>query len=135
MHGHFHGRNIAKKRDFCLDSNMKHVIACLFGFLLFSSSAYALTCNQWYDTMDGFIAESKQIKEGLSSIEKDAAATCTYSRQTQIPIMQRNLKVIQSFFPCQGPTGKAAKQTGIGIRRILKKLVDDTASKCAAAGM
>jgi hypothetical protein len=114
---------------------MKHVIACLFGFLLFSSSAYALTCNQWYDTMGGFIAESKQIKGVLNSIENDAAATCTYSRQTQIPIMLRNLKVIRSFYSCQGSTGGAAKETGVSLQRTLKKLVNETAAKCAAAGM
>jgi hypothetical protein len=114
---------------------MKHVIACLFGFLLFSSSAYALTCNQWYDTMGGFISESKKIKGVLNSIKDDAAATCTYNRQTQIPIMLRNLKVIRSFYGCSGQTGKAAKETGADLQRILKKLVNDTASKCAAAGM
>jgi hypothetical protein len=114
---------------------MKHVIAYMLGFLLFSSSAHALTCNQWYDTMGSFISESKKIKGVLNSIKDDAAATCTYSRQTRIPIMQRDLKVIRSFYGCNGQTGKAAKETSVSLQRVLKKLVNDTASKCAAAGM
>ena len=84
--------------------------------------------------MSGFISEGKQIKEALSSIENDAAATCTYNRQTRIPIMLRNLKLIRSFYRCKGPTGTSAKETGFSIQRVLKKLVNDTASKCAAVG-
>jgi hypothetical protein len=114
---------------------MKRLIACLIGFLLFSSSANALSCNQWYDTMSGFISEGKQIKKALSAIENDPAATCAFSRKTQIPVMQRNLKMIQNFYPCGGQTGQAARETATSIRHVLNKLVFDTASKCAAAGM
>ena len=126
---------IAKKRELCLNATMVRVTICVIGMLLFPSSAYALTCNQWYDTMGGFMSESKQIKGVLKSIDNDAAATCTYSRGTQIPIMQRNLKVIRSFYGCKGQTGRAAKETGFSLQRTLKKLATETASKCAAAGM
>jgi predicted DNA-binding protein (UPF0251 family) len=114
---------------------MKRAIVCLFGFLLFPSPAYALSCNQWYDTMDSFISESKQINGVLKSIKDDAPARCTYNRETRIPIMQRNLKVIRLFYGCNGQTGAAAKQTGVSIQRMLKRIVNDTSSKCAAAGM
>ncbi len=122
-------------RDFCLDSKMNRAIVCICGYLLFTSSAHALACNEWYDTMSGFIAESKQMNGALSAIEKDAAATCTYSRKTKIPVMLRNLKVIRSFYTCQGQTGKVAKQTGASLQRLLKKLANETATKCASVGM
>jgi hypothetical protein len=114
---------------------MNRAIVCICGYLLFTSSAHALTCNEWYETMSGFIAESKQMNGALSAIEKDAAATCAYSRKTKIPVMQRNLKVIRSFYTCQGQTGKAAKQTGASLQRLLKKLANETATKCASVGM
>lgn len=103
--------------------------------LLFPSTAYALSCNQWYDTMSAFIAESEKMNAALGPISKDAAATCTYSRKTKLPTMQRNLKVIRGFYSCQGETGRAAKQTGASLGRLLKKLANETATKCAEAGM
>ncbi|HUQ37642.1 MAG TPA: hypothetical protein VM144_14820 [Aestuariivirga sp.] len=126
---------IAKKREFCSNADMVRVIICVMGILLFPSSAYALTCNQWYDTMGGFIAEGKKIQAELKSLEKDAAAACTFSRNTQIPIMRRNLQMIRNFYPCGAPTGVAARETAASIRHVLQKLVNDTASKCLAAGM
>jgi hypothetical protein len=114
---------------------MVRVTICVIGFLLFPSSAYALTCDQWYDTMSGFIAEGKKIQAELKSLESDTAAACTFSRNTQIPVMQRNLQMIQNFYPCGAPTGLAARETAASIRNVLQKLAIDTASKCAAAGM
>jgi hypothetical protein len=114
---------------------MKRAIICLFGFLVFPSSAYALSCNQWYATMDSFISESKQINGVLKSIKDDVPATCTYSRETRIPIMQRNLKVIRSFYGCEGQTGLAAQSTGASLKRLLKKVRIDTNFKCADVGM
>jgi hypothetical protein len=126
---------IAKKREFCSNAYMVRVTICVIGLLLFPSSAYALTCNQWYDTMSGFIAEGKKIQAEVKSLENDPAAACTFSRNTQIPIMQRNLQIIQEFVPCAAPTGPTARETAIGIRHVLQKLADDTAAKCSAAGM
>ena len=126
---------IAKKREFCSNANMVRVTICVIGLLLFPSSAYALTCDQWYDTMSGFVAEGKKIQAELKSVEKDAAATCTFSRKTQIPIMRRNLQMIQNFYPCGAPTGSAARETAASLGHVLQKLVNDTAAKCTAAGM
>jgi len=114
---------------------MVRVIICVIGFLLFPSSAYALTCDQWYDTMSGFIAEGRKIQEESKLLENDAAAACTFSRNTKIPTMQRNLKMIKNFYPCEAPTGQVARETAANIRQVLQKLVYDTASKCTAAGM
>jgi hypothetical protein len=126
---------IAKKHEFCSNANMVRITICVIGLLLFPSSAYALTCDQWYDTMGGFVAEGKKIQAELKSLEKDPAAACTFSRNTQIPIMRRNLRMIQNFYPCAAPTGPAARETAASIRHVLQKLANDTASKCAAAGM
>ncbi|MEP7172718.1 MAG: hypothetical protein ABI705_04420 [Aestuariivirga sp.] len=125
---------IAKKRKFCSNANMVRITICVIGLLLFPSSAYALTCDQWYETMSGFIEEGKKIQAELKSLEKDPVAICTFRRNTQIPILQRNFKMIQNFYPCAAPTGLAARETGASIRHVLRKLVNDTASKCAAAG-
>jgi hypothetical protein len=114
---------------------MVRITICVIGLLLFPSSAYALTCDQWYDTMGGFLAEGKKIQAELKSLEKDAAAACTFSRNTQIPIMRRNLQMIENFYPCAAPTGPAARETAASIRHVLQKLANGTASKCAAAGM
>jgi hypothetical protein len=114
---------------------MVRVVICVIGILLFPSSAYALTCNQWYDTMSGFIADGKKIQAELKSLENNPAAACTFSRNTQIPIMQRNLQMIENFYPCGAPTGQAARETAVSIRHVLQKLVNDTASKCTAAGL
>jgi hypothetical protein len=126
---------IAKKHKFCSNANMVRIAICVIGLLLFPSSAYALTCDQWYDTMGVFVAEGKKIQAELKSLENDPAAACTFSRNTQIPIMQRNLRMIQNFYPCAEPTGPAARETAASIRHVLQKLANDTASKCAAAGM
>ena len=126
---------IAKKREFCFNTNMVRVIICVVGLLLFPSSGYALTCDQWYDTMSGFIAEGKKIQAKVKSLENDPVAICAFRKNTQIPIVQRNFKMIQNFYPCAAPTGAAARETAAGIRHVLQKVVNDTASKCAAAGM
>ena len=126
---------IAKKREFWFNAGMVRVTVCVIGFLLFPSSAYALTCDQWYDTMSGFIEEGRKIQAELDSLENDAAAACTFRRKTQIPIMRRNLRMIENFYPCGGPTGLAAWETAADIRNVLQSVVNDTASKCAAAGM
>ncbi|MBZ0259897.1 MAG: hypothetical protein K8F90_04785 [Hyphomicrobiales bacterium] len=114
---------------------MVRIIICVIGLLLFPSSSYALTCNQWYDTMSGFIEEGKQIQAKLKSLGKDPPAVCAFRRNTQIPIMRRNLLMIENFYPCAAPTGLAARDTAVSIRHVLQKLVNDTASQCAAAGM
>jgi hypothetical protein len=126
---------IAKKHEFCSNTNMVRITICVIGLLLFPSSAYALTCDQWYDTIGGFITEGKKIQAELKSLEKDPAAACTFSRNTRIPTMQRNLQMIQNFYSCAAPTGPVARETAASIREILQKLVYDTSSKCAAAGM
>jgi hypothetical protein len=85
--------------------------------------------------MSGFIADGKKIQAELKSLENNPAAACTFSRNTQIPIMQRNLQMIENFYPCGAPTGQAARETAVSIRHVLQKLVNDTASKCTAAGL
>jgi hypothetical protein len=114
---------------------MVRITICVIGLLLFPSSSYALTCNQWYDTMGSFITEGRKIQAELKSLENDAAAACTFSRNTQIPVMQRNLQMIQNFYPCGAPTGQAARDTAVNIRQVLQKLAIDTAAKYEAAGM
>jgi hypothetical protein len=126
---------IAKKHEFCSNARMFRITIFLIGLFLIPSSAYALTCDQWYDTMGGFVAEGKKIQAKLKSLEKNSTAACTFSRNTQIPIMRRNLQMIENFYPCGAPTGLAARDTAASLRHVLRKLVNETASRCTAAGM